>query len=176
MSGRTPKIPPHLEHAVREYARAHGQRPAAAWLKSEHGINVTHVTVGNLMRAGQAERGVDNARRRTATPPSSAPVATSDDVDRLERHIATLDAQAALLSAKLAELTDTLSPLAAIVRSEYRATTEQLRKLNETKAKISPSEPDPKKNKVKPLDVTAALAAVEKILATPPAAKSDAVH
>src|SRR6185369_14217215 len=101
MSGRTPKIPPHLESAVREYARAHGQRPAAAWLEAQHGVKVTHVTVGNLMRAGRAERGTANARRHTATPRPGAPSAASDDVARLEHHIGTLDAQAQALSAKL---------------------------------------------------------------------------
>ncbi len=53
-----PGIPPVHEKAVLEQAGlGRSQREIAAWLKAEHGVGVTHVTVGKLLKRIRAELG-----------------------------------------------------------------------------------------------------------------------
>lgn len=69
-------IPPALESAVLERsAQGMGQREIAAWLKAEHGISISHTSVGRLIRA------VTDERRETtqhAVAEAVAKSATSD--------------------------------------------------------------------------------------------------
>ncbi len=53
-----PGIPPALEQAVlAEAGKGRSQREIAAWLKAEHRVGVTHVTVGKLLKRIRDELG-----------------------------------------------------------------------------------------------------------------------
>jgi hypothetical protein len=51
-----PGIPPRFEAAILEEAgKGRSNRDIAAWLKAEHGVSTSHVTVGNLLRRIRSE-------------------------------------------------------------------------------------------------------------------------
>jgi len=75
-------IPPELERAILEQAgKKRTTREISAWLAEEHGISVSHVTVGKFLRAAREER-ADVAKNVLREKLSGS---LTSDIDRLER-------------------------------------------------------------------------------------------
>lgn len=134
-------IPTALESAVLEQAiTGSSNRAVAAWLKDKHGIEVSHVTVGRMVKRLRSER-ADIAK---AVIREKLGTSLTTDLDRLEKHARQLDELAddcfgrIKSDATFAKGHDkTGEPIYVDGHDTYAKLVEQIRKITDTKLDYS---------------------------------------
>ena len=136
-------IPPALEPSILAKAgEGRTLREIAAWLKSDHGVECSHVSVQRIVKRAKIER----AEVTRAVLQEKLGKSVTTDVDRLEKHARQLDKMADDIYAKVAADATFLKgperdePTWVDGRETYAKLAEQLRKITETKLKYSGAE------------------------------------